>query len=335
MKLLALLLVPCAALVADENPALGMRAAADAFVSTLDDAARAMACLPFEDAQRENFRYTPRDRSGVPLKKLDEAGRAAAMKLLESALSEKGKHTALEILALEGILGKLEGNPDFRDPDRYFVTLFGKPGDPRWAWKFEGHHLSVNYTVVDREVAATPMFFGLNPAEVREGPRAGLRVLAAEEDLAMALARALVADGKDAVLFSDKAPREILTGEQRKVDVLDPVGVPAGEMADDHRAALMELIDTYLNRHHRVIAAAERKLIERAGIDGVRFGWAGGTRRGGAWYYRIQGPTFLMEAANSQNQANHVHTTWRSFDRDFGRDLLREHVLDEHPRAEE
>lgn len=336
MKLPFLLLIPCLASGADDaKPLDAMRSAADAFVATLDDEARTKACLAFGDEQRENFRYTPRDRSGVPLKELDAASRAAAMKLLGAALSEKGKHTALEILTLEGVLRDLENNPGYRDPERYFVTLFGKPGGAAWAWKFEGHHLSLNYTVAGGEVAVTPMFFGSNPAEVRQGPHKGLRVLAAEEDHAMALARALIDDGMDGVIFSKNAPREVLTGEDRKSKALDPVGIAAADMPEKRRKALMELIDIYLNRHHRVLAAAERKRIEAAGTDKIRFGWAGGTRRGEAWYYRIQGPTFLMEAANSQNDANHIHTTWRAFDRDFGRDLLREHYLEDHKEETE
>ena len=336
MKPYLLFLIPYLAAAADEpKPVDAMRAAADAFVETLGKDARAKACLGFSDQQRENFRYTPRDRSGVPLKELSEKSREAAMKLLGAALSEKGKHTALEILTLEGVLRDLENNPGYRDPERYFVTMFGKPGDATWAWKFEGHHLSLNYTVIDGEVAVTPMFFGSNPAEVRQGPHKGLRVLAAEEDHAMALARALIDDGMGEVVFSEKAPREILTGEERKATALDPVGVAAADMPAKRREALMELIGIYLDRHHRVLAAAERKRIEAAGTDKIRFGWAGGTRRGEAWYYRIQGPTFLMEGANSQNDANHIHTTWRAFDRDFGRDLLREHYLEDHPESKE
>lgn len=330
MKTIPLFLLPCLAFAAEEPPAAAMRKAAEAFTASLDEPARAKVRLPFDDAQRENFRYTPRERSGVPLHEMNEASRAAVFDLLGTALSGKGKRTALEILTLESVLRDLEGNPGYRDPERYFVTFFGTPGDPRWAWKFEGHHLSVNYTVVDGEVAVTPAFFGANPAEVRHGPHKGLRVLAAEEDHAMALARALIADGNDGVVFTDRPPREIITGEDREAKALEPVGVAAGGMSETHRAALMELIDIYLNRHHSVLAAAERKRIETSGPEKIRFGWAGGTRRGEAWYYRIQGPTFLMEAANSQNDANHIHTTWRAFDRDFGRDLLREHYLKDH-----
>jgi hypothetical protein len=174
-------------------------------------------------------------------------------------------------------------------------------------------------------VAVTPSFFAANPAEVREGQHKGLRVLAAEEDLAMALANVLIDGGKKEVVFSDKAPGEILTAENRKATALEPVGVPAADMTDGQKKALRELISEYVTRHRKDLADADWAKIDKAGFDKIRFGWAGGTKRGEAWYYRVQGPTFLMEAANTQNNANHIHATWRSFEGDFGRDLLGEH----------
>jgi hypothetical protein len=150
-------------------------------------------------------------------------------------------------------------------------------------------------------------------------------MLEAEEDLARALLQNLIESGSKTVVFNDKAPAEILTGEQRKVSALDPVGVPAADMTNDQKQALLDLISEYTGRHRKDLAEVDMKKIKAAGIDKVRFGWAGGTQPGEAWYYRIQGPTFLMEAANTQNQANHIHTTWRDFEGDFGRDLLGDH----------
>jgi hypothetical protein len=249
------------------------------------------------------------------------------MKLLEAALSDKGRLKAMQIMTLEGVLRELEKNPEFRDPGKYYVSIFGKPGDDAgWGWKFEGHHLALNYTVVGgKQVAVTPSFFGANPAEVRAGEHQGLRVLKAEDELAHALLAVLLESGHKEVLFSDKAPAEILTAENRKAQALEPVGVRASDMSATQKMTLFELIAEYTGRHREDLAEADLQKIAKAGSDQIRFGWAGGTRPGDAWYYRVQGPTFLLEAANTQNNANHIHATWRDFTGDFGHDILAEH----------
>ena len=314
-------------LAAEDLPSIAaMKSAADSFLGTLDESKREKAVFPFDGDQRENFKFTPQTRVGLPLKEMDEKQKAAAMKLLDAALSEKGKLKATQIITLEGVLRELEKNPDYRDPGKYYVSIFGKPGEEKgWGWKFEGHHLALNYTVVGKEIAVTPSFFAANPAEVREGEHKGMRVLAAEEDLAMTLANVLLEGGKKDVVFSEKAPGEILTAEKRQATALDPVGVLASDMTSEQKKALVQLITEYTSRHRKDLADADMAKIEKAGIDKIHFGWAGGTKRGEAWYYRVQGPTFLMEAANTQNNANHIHATWRDFEGDFGRDMLSEH----------
>jgi len=314
--------------MAEDLPSIAaMKSAADAFLGSLDDAKRGQATFPFDGDARENFKFTPQTRTGLPLKDMNEAQRAAAMKLLDAVLSEKGKLKAMQIITLEGVLREMEKKPDYRDPEKYYISIFGKPGDEKgWGWKYEGHHVALNYTIVGgKEVSVTPSFYGANPGEVREGEHKGLRVLKAEDEVAHALVNVLLEGGKKDVIFSEKAPAEILTAENRKVTALDPVGVAAADMTEAQKKALLELLSVYTDRHRKDIAEADMKKIEEAGLDKVRFGWAGGTKPGEAWYYRIQGPTFLMEAANTQNNANHVHATWRSFEGDFGRDVLAEH----------
>lgn len=325
-SLLALLLV--LPLAADEASSIdAMKAAAESFLGTLDEAGRGKASFPFQSEQRENFRFTPQVRSGLPLKEMNDLQRAAAMKLLDAVLSERGKLKAMQIITLESVLREIEQRPDVRDPEKYYVSVFGKPGDPvAWGWKFEGHHLALNYTVVGgKEVAVTPSFYGSNPGEVREGEHKGLRVLRAEEELARALVLVLLKEGKKEVIFSDRPPAEILSAEHREAKALEPVGIAAAEMSAAQKKALFDLISEYSGRHRKDLAEADMARIAKAGIGKIRFGWAGGVRPGEAWYYRIQGPTFLMEAANTQNDANHVHATWRDFTGDFGRDLLGEH----------
>ncbi|NJR42801.1 MAG: DUF3500 domain-containing protein [Akkermansiaceae bacterium] len=279
--------------------------AATHFLATLNEEQKAKAALPMTSEERENFGYTPHERAGLPLKEMSQDQRSAAMKLLSSALSEKGNLKASQIIALEEILGKLENNPVRRDHEKYYATIFGKPGDPNgWAWRFEGHHLAVHITVVaGKGASVTPTFFGSNPAEVKDGPQKGLRVLAGEEDLGLSLAASLVESGKNAVIFSQKPPSEILTGEERQVKALDPVGILASEMSESQQTALRNLIAEYTGRYRPEIAETDLAKIEKAGLGKIRFGWAGGLNRGDACYYRIQGPTFLMEMANTQNNA--------------------------------
>lgn len=310
------------------GPAAEMAGAAEALKLGLGKTQSEQLLAPFGDEQRENFRYTPRERSGLLFKELNAKQREAVIALLKTAMSEQGLLKAQQIMMLEGVLAELEKRPEFRDPEKYRVTIFGTPGDAKgWGWKFEGHHLSLNLTIVGDQVAVTPSFFGSNPAEVRQGEHQGLRVLAEEEDLARKLAKAMVDRGIEGVIYTDKPPKEILTGEERRVQPLKPVGIAALKMTQQEQAMLVELLEVYLKRYRPELAEAELRAIRAsgAGIEGVFFGWAGSLKKGEAWYYRVQGPTFLMEAANSQNQANHVHAVWRKFDGDFGRDLLGEH----------
>lgn len=328
MKLPLIALLLALPLAAQEAPViLEMKSAANAFLGSLDETRRAKASFLFPAESRENFRYTPRERTGLPLREMDEVQRAAAIKLLHGVLSDQGRLKAMQIIQLENVLAQIEKKPEFRDSGNYFLSIFGKPGDETgWGWKFEGHHLSLNYTIVGgNKISVTPSFFGANPAEVREGELKGLRVLKREDELAHELLEKLLADGKQNVIFSDKAPAEILTAENRAATALEPVGLPASEMSATQKKALLELICEYTGRHRKELAEADMKKITAAGIGKIRFGWAGGTQAGKAWYYRIQGPTFLMEAANTQNDANHIHATWRDFAGDFGRDILAEH----------
>lgn len=331
-KLLFGLLISLPLPVTELKAAPACEAAAKQFLATLAPAQKAIAALPFTSDERENFRYTPRSRAGLSLQQMTVPQRKAAMELLTSAMSETGMLKATQIMSLESVLAEMEKDPVKRDSELYFVAIFGTPGDSKgWGWRFEGHHLSVNITLVDgKGISVTPSFMGANPAQVREGPKAGLRVLAAEEDLARALTLTLLEAGKKEVIFSDKAPAEILSFENRKATALDPVGVLSSDLTGIQRSALLTLLSEYTGRFRPEFSATDMAKIKAAGIENIRFGWAGGTKPGVAYYYRVQGPTFLMECANTQNKANHVHATWRDFNGDFGRDLLGEHFSGGH-----
>jgi Protein of unknown function (DUF3500) len=301
---------------------------AKAYVALLTPEQKAKGVFPFDSPERENWAFIPQARKGLPLKEMTAEERRAGIALLEAGLSDKGALKAETIMSLEAVLAAIENDPVKRDPTNYFVSIFGVPGNPKgWSWRFEGHHLSINLTLAEGKFAATPSFMGTNPGEVRDGPKKGTRVLAAEEDLARALATTLAETGK-AVVFTDKLPGEILTSAERHVKQLETVGVDYTALSDTQKEVLMKIVNEYLGRYRSTIVETELKQIKDAGLENIHFGWAGGLKRGEAYYYRIQGPTFLIEAANSQNNANHQHTVWRDFDGDFGRDFLGEHYQD-------
>ena len=308
-----------------------MAAAANSFLASLDEAKAKKATFPFAADQRENWSFVPRDRKGVALEELDEKQTALVRVLLKTALVDPGSEKVDAVIALEAFLGEIEKRPEFRNHKAYFTSVFGEPkAGGTWAWRFEGHHLSLNYTVIDgKTVAVTPSFFAANPGEVIiDHKMKGTRPFHAEEDLARALAITLVESGK-AVVYSEKPPAEILTAEDRAVKQLESVGVKAKEMTAAQQQALKELIAVYANRHRKELAAADIAKIS-ADMENLRFGWAGGLKRGETYYYRIQGTTFLVEVANVQNNGNHIHAVWRDSANDFGRDLLGGHVGEDH-----
>jgi hypothetical protein len=304
-----------------------MERAASAFLASLAPEQRSKALFAFEDAERLNWHFVPRARRGLPLKEMSAGQRELARGVLRAGLSRRGYLTASTIVDLELVLREMGESPTFRDPELYYFSVFGTPSRAApWGFRAEGHHLSLNFTFVrDTLVATAPAFFGANPAEVRVGARRGLRALADEEDVGRALVLSLDERQRARALIAAAAPRDIVTGNAARVDPLSPVGIRATELRPEQTAILVRLLEVYLGRMAEPLAARRRAALERTDFADVAFGWAGSTRRGEAHYYRIQGPSFLVEYDNTQNDANHIHTVWRDFDRDFGRDLLREH----------
>lgn len=330
-------MIACGALVAAAPPAAtrapeaALADAAKRFLAGLTPDQRKQATFTLEDAHRTAWHYVPKERLGLPLKMMTPEQRALGHALLKAALSPAGYDKATQVIGLETVLAAIENNPVRRDHELYFFSIYGTPAPGgTWAFGFEGHHLSLNLTIVKGKVATSPQFFGANPAEVRDGPRRGLRVLAAEEDLARKFMATLDPAQRKEAIFDADAPSEILTEAQPEVKPLPAVGIAAAKLRPDQRDALRALLAAYAATFPRPLADERVAKIEAAGWDAVRFGWAGGLQPGEGHYYRVQGPTFLFEYDNTQNGANHIHTVWRDFAGDFGRDLLREHLKRAH-----
>jgi hypothetical protein len=309
------------------GPEPAMARAARTFMATLDEAQLKKLRWPFDSEERFNWHFIPRERQGLPLKDMTAAQREAAFALLRAGLSEKGYTKAETIRSLEDVL-RAAGGSIVRDPELYFFTVFGDPSSGTWAWRYEGHHLAQNWTIVGgRAVATTPAFFGANPADVRDGPMAGTRALAAESDLAWMLLASLTDAQRSAAVIAPAAPNDIITGAVRKASILENAGIDAATLTAAQQGLLMSLVEEHASSQTPALAAERLASVRRGGLSTIRFAWMGATSRGpgAGYYYRVQGPAFLIEYDNTQNRANHQHIVWRSFAGDFGADVLGEH----------
>lgn len=308
------------------------------FLASLTPEQRQKAVFDFQDEERINWHFIPRERKGLPMKEMTPQQRLLAHALLNTGLSFRGSAKAVTIMSLEEVLYQMEGADESkraavrerRDPEKYFFSIFGTPAvKGAWAWRVEGHHLALNFTLKDGQlIRSSPAFMGTNPGEIRAGALQGLRVLGVEEEMGRALVKSLDDAQFKKALVDTVAPKEMITAAEKKVNPLQPLGLPAAELNAAQRKMLDQLIAEYCQRLRPELAAETLAEIEKQG--GVHFAWAGGKERGQPHYYRVQGKTFLIEYDNTQNDANHVHSVFRSFDGDFGRDILADHVKQAH-----
>jgi hypothetical protein len=304
-----------------------MAIAADRLIKSLDNEQTAQATFEFGSPERLNWHFIPRERKGLPIKSMTPEQRSLAFGLMHTGLGAKGFLKATTIMSLEAILKELEqGRGPVRDPERYFFSVFGKPSNAgKWGWRVEGHHLALNFTLEDGKIiSATPAFFGANPAEVRQGPRQGLRTLADVEDRAIRLFQALDETQKRSATLAEKAPGEIKSGTLKAADGLSPKaptdapeGVEAASFNDTQRGLLRSVIEAYAGDMPDSVRQAWLNEIREAGVDKIRFGWYGPVERTQPHAYKIQGPSFLIEFNNTQNNANHIHSLYRSTLHDF------------------
>jgi hypothetical protein len=313
-----------------------MVTAANQFLGALTPEQRAKATFAVDNnTERMRFNFIPTEafpRNGLTIKEMTEPQRKLAHELLKTGLSDRGYLTYTQIMALEDVLKVIEQPARFdRDRERYFFSVFGTPAEKgAWSWRVEGHHISLHFTMLDGKAIANPTFAGTNPAEVREGAEKGKRVLGLQEDAGRALVMALDTAQRTTATINAVAPNEIVTTNQLDIKPLAPEGIKFSAMTAAQRDLLTRLLDSYIGLMAPDIAADRMAKIKSAGMDNVAFAWAGPTERGQKHYFRVQGPTFLIEFDNTQNDGNHVHSIWRDFKDDFGRDLLREHVKASH-----
>lgn len=306
-----------------------MTHAAEDFLASLSEEQKAQATFSFDHEEKYNVNFVPIERKGLPLRDMSEDQRKKALGLLNTVVSDEGYRKATSIIQLEEVLRIIEGlepGGPRRNTELYFVSIFGTPShDKPWAWRFEGHHLSLSFSSVTRQVSATPAFMATNPAIVLDGPKKGTEVLKKEQDLARALIKSLDAAQQTKAIIAPEAPADIITGTKRKASLEAFEGITWAEMNAGQQAALWELLNVFLDNMEKDIADTQRAKIEKAGKENLYFAWMGGIEPGEAHYYRIHGPVTLIEYDNIQNNANHIHTTVRDLENDFGEDLLRRH----------
>jgi len=297
-----------------------------AFLQALSPEQEQFAVFPFNNDERLNWHYTPRSRQGIVFKEMSAEQRQACDRLLQFTLSETGYQKFQNIVTLETVLRQRGGSPSIRDPELYFLTVFGDPAQMPWGWRMEGHHFSLNVTIIAaEEVTVTPNFWGANPALVQIEPHQGLRSLPQEQDLAFKLLNTLTSAQQEQVVIANQSFGDILTGPNRSQSLEQPTGFRLAEMTPDSRNVAIKLIETYVRNLTPDLAEAQWQQIEDAGLSQIQFAWAGSLEPGEAHYYRLHGPTVLIEYDNTQNNANHIHTIWRDLTRDFGGDSLRAH----------
>lgn len=315
----------------------GVVDAARAFLQSLPAELQAQAKAPLDDERRTKWNFVPQQYPGVSFAQMDDAQRRAARRLLRAVLSADGARKVEAIVDLEDVLREIEStggrDASHRDPRRYWFLVFGEPAaTSTWAFQVQGHHVSLHCTIERGALlAATPTFLGANPHEVKLGAHRGERVLGRAEDLARGFLALLDEAQFATALVAEKAPPDILLGPARTADGLGaPTGLPWTALTPLQQQMLWRLVEEFVDVHEGVFAAATKARIDTAGRDAIRFAWAGSRARTEGHYFRVQGPTFVLEWDNTQNDANHVHTVFRDLERDFGGDALREHLRRDH-----
>ena len=304
--------------------------AAENFIQSLSSEQKSKANFSFEEMNRFNWHFVPAsqsERDGIVMNTLKPNQKALLLDVLHCFLSDKGFEKTKGIMSLEYVLQKLEPQNVHRIPENYSIAIYGKPNkDSIWGWKFGGHHIALNFTVVKDQVAFAPFFFGANPGNVGEGTQKGYRALKDEEDFGFELLNSLDTIQLKKAVFTNIAFKEIVTTNSPKVSALKIEGIVANELTNPQKIILNKLIVCYLSAMPKKLAISRIKKIKNEDFNEIYFGWAGALNKENGHYYRIQGKSFLIEFDNTQNKANHIHTVWRDFNGgDYGEDLIQEH----------
>jgi hypothetical protein len=326
-KLVLIYIVGIGSLMA--QPSFDPLSGVSALMNSLTPAQKEIVSFALEDPAKTRWHYLPHDsfaREGLPLSEMTAGQIEKTYALLEAYLSESGYDQMQQIIDLENYLAIVENNPYKRDASKYYIAFYGTPHkDSLWAWSFEGHHLSLNFTVSPEAIAFAPAFWGSNPGVVPIGPEQGKIVLKTDHNLGLQLVNSLSPAQLEQTLVSSKTYGEILTQNQDAVALIPNNGIAYRQLQAPQKKLLKQIIHHHLDRMEKPVSQKARELLENENWNEITFSWAGKTEKLKAHYYRIQGQSFLIEYDNSQNNGNHIHAVWREFNGDFGKDLIQEH----------
>ena len=270
------------------------------------------------------------DRKGVRFDALKPHQQHLAFGLLGTGLTQKGLMTATQIMTLEEILRSRGGDPKVRNTEKYNIAIFGSPSPTKpWGWRFEGHHLSLNFSLLGDKVVGLPAFYGTNPAELKKGPLKGMRPLGEIEDAGRKLAEDLIKAGMSPV-FSEKAPKEILTAQDSTAKAQKIIGATSDKMNGEQVKQILAIVSQVASMQRGEITNESLRKINTMQRKKLHFAWGGSLQRNGPHYFRIQGVDFIVEYANTQNDANHAHLVWRDLKNDFARNSLKKHYQENH-----
>lgn len=302
-----------------------MADAAKAFLAAITPEQAKSASFAYDDPERLNWHFIPRERKGLPLKSLEGQPLQAALKLIQSGLSDAGYSQALNVMSLEEVLYLIEAGDRSerrarRDPTKYFLSVFGTPGPTGlWGWRVEGHHLSLNFSIKDGKViSSTPEFFGANPGTIEAGKGRQIRVLGPEEDIARQILKLCTPEQQQVCWISKEAPGEVPGPGAAQAAVGEAVGLTVDKMSAEQKKLIQELLDEYLKNLPNDVEQERRNALNMAGVEKIAFAWYGQPDLNQPHHYRVQGPTFVIEYNNTQNNANHVHSMWRNLKGDLG-----------------
>ena len=313
-----------------------MDVSAKHFLNSLNEKQRQKTIYTLDNEERFNWHYFPKsDRKGISLNELTNDQKDKAFGLLKSCLSNSGYTKTMEIISLENVLKVLENRSDdeYRNSGKYYIIIFGDPHPANsWGWRFEGHHISFSFSAMNNTlISGTPGFLGANPAIVPSGPQKGKQPLREETEAAFALLNSLSSEQKQTAISKSGPPGDILTFVSRKANIESNEGISYAALTTSQQALFMKLVNIYIHRYTRLFADDMIEDLNVAGLNNLRFLWAGAqSGNGQGYYYRVQGPTIIIEFDNTQGNANHIHSVVRDLKNDFGGDALMEHYRKEH-----
>ncbi len=330
-------LVSCLFLLSENISAQKPVPAANYFITLLSNQQKIETLFPFDTDERYNYHFVPIERKGITLNEMNETQKAAAFDLLKTCLGVEAFNKTKAIMQLDQVLKELEmRKPEdhFRDTGNYHITIFGIPSAKTiWGWRFEGHHVSFNFSFSKQTlISGTPGSLGSNPGIVLTGSQKGKQVLKDETEIGFNLLHSLTETQLSKTIIDSIAYKDIISFDKRVLMLNNPEGIRYNELTIEQQQLMLQLISLYVHRYTKLFAEDMLKDIQTSGLDNLWFAWAGDSNSmmGKGTYYRVQGPTILIEYDNTQNNANHVHSVIRDLKHDFGGDELLEHYKTEH-----